>query len=143
MDCKFDKFLLQDLLDGVIDPVEKIFLEEHLKVCKECRKEMTALKLLFWDLDNKDNYDVEIPQELDLIKDAVLRRSVGKAQKNIAGMVIEQQRETLKISSKFLEYVPGVKEGGKLLKEGARATPSVIRKASMHLVKGTKGLLAK
>ncbi len=55
MNCKLDRVLLQDLLEDIIDPVEKLVVEEHLKICKECRKELTELKLLFWDLNNKSN----------------------------------------------------------------------------------------
>lgn len=144
MDCKLDKALLQDLLEGVIDPLEKIFVEEHLKTCKDCRKELTQLKLLFWDLDNKSNYDIEIPRELDLLKDSIIEKSAGKTSQSITGMVIDVQRSTLKASGMFLDYVPGVKESGKLVKEGVKAAPSAIGKAaSKGLVKGVRMLLAK
>ena len=89
MDCKLDKFLLQDLLEGMIDPIEKLFVKEHLKICKECRKELTELKLLFWDLDDKSNYEINIPAELDHIKDSILERVAGKTTKNTTGIIID------------------------------------------------------
>ena len=143
MDCKLDKALLQDLIEGVIDPVERVFVEEHLKNCKECRREMTELKLLFWELDNKVNYEVEIPEELDLIRNSLLESVAENAPKSTSGMVIEQQRKNIKATGAFLEYIPGVKESGKLVKEGAKAAPSAIGKASMGLIKGAKMLLAR
>jgi hypothetical protein len=142
MDCKLDKFLLQDLLEGIIDPLEKLFVEEHLKTCKECRKELTELKLLFWDLANKSNYEIDFPAELDHIKDSLLERVAGKASKTATEIVIDIQRQNARASGMFLDFVPGVKTSNKLVKEGVKAAPSAIGKLSKGLVKGTKFLLA-
>lgn len=143
MECKLDKSLLQDMVEGIIEPGEKILLEEHLKLCKQCRRELTELKLLFWDLNNKDNYEIDIPKELDLLKDVVIKKTVQKQSLTPAGVLMEQQINTMKSSSKFLEFVPGIKQGGKLIKEGAKATPTALTKASKGLVKGAKKLIAK
>jgi len=143
MSCKLDKILLQDLMEGTIDPVERIFVEEHLKTCTGCRRELTELKLLFWDLNNKVNYEIDMPEELDTIKDAVLKEVCEKNPRRTASVLMEQQRKTLKASGKFLEFVPGVKEGGNIIKEGAKAAPSAIGKASIGLLKGAKMLIAK
>lgn len=142
MDCKFDKFLLQDLLEGIIDPLEKIFVEEHLKTCKECRKELTELKLLFWDLADKANYDITIPAELDHLKDSILERVAGKTSKSATEIVIDIQRQNARASGMFLDYIPGAKTGNRLVKEGVKAAPSAIGKLSKGLLKGTKFLLA-
>ena len=142
MDCKLDKVLLQDLLEGIIDPVEKLFVEEHLKTCKECRKELTELKLLFWDLNDKANYDISIPEELDQMKDSILESVAGKRSKSTTEIIFDIQRQNVRASGMFLDYVPGVKASNKLVKEGMKAGPLALRKVSIGLAKGTRFLLA-
>ncbi|WP_425806804.1 zf-HC2 domain-containing protein [Desulfitobacterium sp. Sab5] len=143
MDCKLDKDLLQDLLEGVIEPIEKLFVEEHLKSCQECRKELTELKLLFWDLNDKSNYEIELPVELDQIKDSLLKQTIGKASESTVTALINIQRNNIRTAGKFLDYVPGATASNNLVKESLKATPSVIRKVSKGLIKSTKLLLAK
>jgi len=143
MDCKLDKDLLQDLLEGVIEPIEKLFVEEHLKSCQECRKELTELKLLFWDLNDKSNYEIELPVELDQIKDSLLKQTIGKASESTVTALINIQRNNIRTAGKFLDYVPGATASNNLVKESLKATPSVIKKVSKGLIKSTKLLLAK
>ncbi len=142
MNCKLDRVLLQDLLEDIIDPVEKLVVEEHLKICKECRKELTELKLLFWDLNNKSNYEITLPAEADQIKDAILERAAGKVSQSTTRIILNIQRKNIRASGIFLDYVPGVKAGNKLIKNGMKAAPTVIGKVSKRLIKGTKFLLA-
>jgi hypothetical protein len=142
MNCKLDRVLLQDLLEDIIDPVEKLVVEEHLKICKECRKELTELKLLFWDLNNKSNYEITLPAEVDQIKDAILERAAGKVSQSTTKIILNIQRRNVRASGIFLDYVPGVKTGNKLIKNGMKAAPTVIGKVSKRLIKGTKFLLA-
>lgn len=142
MSCKLDQLLLQDLLEGVIDPLEQLFVEEHLKVCKECRKELSELKLLFWDLNDKANYDITLPPELDVLKDPILERVVGTVSKSPTQLIIDIQRKNVKALGTFLNHVPGVKASNKLVKEGVKAAPFAIGKVSKGLLKGTKFLLA-
>lgn len=131
MECKLDVTLLQDLLEGMIDPIEKLFVEEHLKSCKKCRKELAELKLLFWDLNDKTNYDINIPVELDQIKDSLLQEFAVKPTKNTTEIVLDVQRKNARAAGMFLGYVPGVK-----------ASNELVRKVSKALVKGTRFLLA-
>ena len=142
MNCKLDKVLLQDLLEGVLDPIEQLFVEEHLKTCKECRKELNELKLLFWDLNDKSNYELTIPAELDYLKNILLERVVGPVSKNPTEAIINIQRRNVRALGIFLNCVPGVKASNQLVKEGVRAAPSAIGKVSIGLLKGTKYLLA-
>lgn len=143
MACKLDKLLLQDLLDGIIEPIEKLFVEEHLKSCKECRKELTELKLLFWDINDKSNYEIDLPVELDQIKDFLLEQTVGKASQSTVTALIDIQRNNFRTAGRFLDYVPGVTASNNLVKEGLKATPSALKKVSKGLIKSTKSLLAK
>ncbi len=143
MDCKLDKVLLQDLLEGTIDPVERLFVEEHLKLCRECRRELTELKLLFWDLNDKSNYDISVPEELDQIKDLILEKAAGKTAKSTTEIIYDIQRQNLRASGMFLDYVPGLKTSNMLVKEGVKAAPSAMLRMSKGLIKGTRFFLAK
>jgi hypothetical protein len=143
MACKLDKALLQDLLEGIIDPIEKLFVEEHLKSCKECRQELTELKLLFWDLNDKANYEIDLPVELNQIKASLLELTIGEVTHSTVTSLIDIQRNNMRTAGKFLDYVPGVMASNNLVKEGLKATPSAIKKVSKGLLKSTKQLLAK
>lgn len=132
MSCdKVDASLLQEFLEETIDPLEKIFIENHLKTCKECRRELSELKLMFFDLDNKSNYETEIPIELDLMRDNIIDSFLGK-RKSPSKKLIEFQIDTIKSSSKFIEFIPGAKQA-----------PKVLRQASKGLRKGVRKLIAK
>ncbi len=126
MSCdKLDALLLQDYLEETIDPLERIFVDSHLSICKECRRELTELKLMFWDLNNKSNYELEYPEELDMLKADLIDNFLGEEAKISVKKVVNMQVDTIKMSGKFLEYMPGAKQ-----------TPKVLKKASKGLAKG-------
>jgi hypothetical protein len=131
MSCdKVDASVLQDYLEKTIDPLEKIFVENHLNICKACRRELSELKLMFWELDNKGNYETEYPKELDTMGTNLINTFLGKRSKNSTRKVVDLQVNTLKISQKFLKYMPGAKQ-----------TPKLLKKASRGLAKGVKKML--
>jgi len=37
MSCSFDKSIISRFARGKIEPLEKVFLEEHIKNCSECK----------------------------------------------------------------------------------------------------------
>ncbi len=130
MSCnKMDTTLLQDYIDETIEPLEKIFVESHLKTCKECRRELSELKLMFWELGDKGNYEIEYPKELDAMGSNLISTFLGKEKSNTR-KVVDMQVNTLKMSGKFFEYIPGTKQ-----------TPKILKKASKRLAKGVKKML--
>lgn len=132
MSCdKIDASLLQDLLEETIDPLEKIFIESHLSNCKKCRRELSELKLMFWELNNKSNYATEIPKELDTMGLDLIDKLLGKGKSN-SRKIIDMQVKNIKLSSEFLKYMPGAKQ-----------TPKAFKKVSRSLAKGVKMLIAK
>ena len=130
MSCdKIDDILLQDFLEDTMDPLEKIFIESHLKTCKECRRELSELKLMFWELGTKSNYDIEYPKELDTMETDLIDKFLGKG-KSSSRKIIDVQVNNIKISGKFFKYVPGAKQ-----------TPKALKKVSKGLAKGIKKML--
>lgn len=131
MSCdKMDDLLLQDFLEETIDPLEKIFVENHLNKCKECRREVSELKLMFWELGNKGNFEIEYPKELDTMGTHLIETFLGKKAKSSTRKVVDMQINTIKMSNKFLSYLPGAKQ-----------TPQILKKASKGLAKEVKKLL--
>ncbi len=122
---KMDTALLQDYLEGTIDPFEKIIVEGHLSECRACRRELSELKLMLWELGNKSNYEVEYPEELNGMSEGLINRVLGIEEKGIARKVVDIQLNNLRQSTKIIEYIPGAKQ-----------TPEIMKKASKGLSKG-------
>jgi hypothetical protein len=137
MECKLDKNLLQDYIEGSIDRLEYIFVREHIRTCSECRKEVNRLKLLFWELENKSNYDVIIPTELEQLKDHILEEVLNGEDKSSTVMIREIHRKRRKMSNQYLDYVPGIKSGRKIVENGILTVKSVPLVMLKKLAKGS------
>lgn len=122
---KMDTELLQDYLEGTIEPFEKLIVESHLNVCRACRRELSELKLMFWELGNKSNYEIEYPEELNGMSEGLINRVLGVEEMNMARKVVDMQLKNLKQTTKIIEYIPGAKQ-----------TPEIVKKASKGLSKG-------
>ena len=134
LDCKFEPELLQKYVEGTIEPLEKVFVEEHIKVCRSCKKELTEIKLLFWELENIDEGEIEIPAEINNIREAVIDQVLdmetsGDRIKNF----ISHQKKALESMSTFINFIPGTEQGKKLVKKA----PSLIYRASGMAFKGS------
>ncbi|MBB6218844.1 hypothetical protein HNQ80_005019 [Anaerosolibacter carboniphilus] len=140
--CKFDEFLLQEYLDGTIDVLEKIILEEHLKSCAYCRRELTELKLLMWEFESLP--DIELPSEIPLLRSKTLNQLQDAHGTNSFGIkeLVDLQRNVLQNAGSFLEMAPGVKPGMVALKKGVKKAPSVLYRTVDVMLKGRKRLLA-
>lgn len=85
--CRMDLDLLQYYIDRTIDPLEKIILEEHLRMCPDCRKELNRLKLIDWDLKSyfSQKEDVPVPEELAVLREASIRRFLKEEREGTFG----------------------------------------------------------
>ncbi len=137
VDCRFDRGLLQDYLDGAIEPIEKLFVEEHLKVCKKCKKELSELKLLFWDLEDLKKEETEIPPELPEMRKKVLDKLFENNEKS---MGVEEffslQRKIASNAGLYLKLMPGAGKGERLLKESVKKAPAAVARVSAGILKG-------
>lgn len=113
MNCEFIQGLLQDYLENTIDVFEKIVVEEHLKVCRECKRELTELKLLFWELDEISQID--LPHEAIAVKEKVLTDLANTElldnKKKLLGLkhFIAVQNKVIDNSTLFLRFLPGAR----------------------------------
>lgn len=134
MSCdKIDASLLQDYLDNTIDPLEKIFVQNHLKICDKCRRELSELKLLLYDLDDKNNYIIDYPPELETMRDDIIDSFLGK-RKSPSKKIMEMQVETIKTTGKFIEHLPGAKQAPKLLKLASKGLKKGVKQGVQKLV---------
>lgn len=135
MACKLDPDLLQDYLDGAIEPLEKLVLDEHLKVCRECRKMLTELKLLFWELEDLDQ--LEIPPEVSLIHEKVEKTLGQKVESENFNMgdLLNIQKNILDAQGKFIAYIPGLKTSVSYLRKSAVKASSRLYRNCSSLVK--------
>lgn len=136
--CKFDTDIIQKYVEGTIDPLEKIFLEEHIKVCRSCKKELTELKLLFWELENINENEVEVPVEASVAMETVIDgiMASGTSRYGIKDF-INSQKKAFEGMGVFIGFIPGSKEGRALVKKA----PSSIYRLSGKAFKGSMKLI--
>ena len=72
--CRMDPDLLQEYIDGTIGTLEKVVLEEHLRVCPDCQRELNRLKIMDWDLGEFFEEKTALPPELSVLRATVLNR---------------------------------------------------------------------
>jgi hypothetical protein len=77
MDCKLDKNLLYAYADKTIDPLEKIFVEEHLKYCDACKKDLDVIYLIDENLNNIQE-DLILPERLSMISKLVVENCLAQ-----------------------------------------------------------------
>lgn len=130
MECSFDSDMIQMYIEGTIEPLEKIFAEEHLKVCKNCRKELTRLKLLYFELENLDEPS-QFPDELEQVRNMVLDNVFDTGNKYDIKKFVKQQKKSIGLASGFIDYIPGKS----IVKKGIKTTGSIIGRASLKSTK--------
>ena len=148
MACQMDRVLLEDYVDGLLSKLERLLVEEHIRSCACCRKQLTEMKLLFWEIDSIARQEIHLPKELHSIREALVKR-MGKPG------FLEKTREIIKkpaqVASSVLDFVPrvplvrGVKTS---LGRVVRRMPQLTRQAytklkpSLKVFKKTKKLMA-
>lgn len=80
MMCSLDKTLLYSYGDGTIGPLEKIFVEEHLKYCTECNKELKLIKGMEDGL-MKMEACITLPEKLSIIAELVAENCIDQIEK--------------------------------------------------------------
>ena len=93
MCCKFDKELLYAFDDKTIQPLEKIFVEEHIKYCNDCQKDLKLITII-----NKNIKDeltsIKFPDKLSIISQLALENCVGEMEETTIKLKIHNIIET-------------------------------------------------
>ncbi|MHB1393284.1 MAG: anti-sigma factor family protein [Clostridia bacterium] len=131
MSCCFDKEIIQKYADNTIDPLEFIFLKEHMNYCGECRRELDLVMTLENQLSKFFDDDSEV-KELDLLITKLVYDCMDEVEKNkkfkyAINRGIELGSRIVDNSTRFVEYIPGSKRMGKGVKKTASATVDLLK----------------
>jgi hypothetical protein len=124
MECKVDNDLLQGYLDNDLENIEMLIIQEHIKECKKCKTEITYLKLLMFEVSQIDDMDIDIPEEINLVREKVLYDIFNKKYEKKKASYIQG----IKV---FWKYIPG-KE---LVNNGFEKSTKIVGNISMKALK--------
>ena len=96
MSCKLDKQLIYSLADNTIEPLEKIFVEEHLKYCDECKKELQQIK----ELDNglsELEFEISIPEKLSVLSQLLVENCIDQMENEDMNLRRQNYEEEMKL----------------------------------------------
>lgn len=112
MECRFDKSMLQALIDDSVEPIEIIFILEHLKTCKNCMNELKALYIIDEKLKYFYHKGIKCEDKLssitELTVDNIFAQEEVKRLKDIIHDSAKFSSLIYSNSSRFLEFAPGV-----------------------------------
>jgi len=94
--CKLDKQLLYSLADNTIEPLERIFVEEHLKYCDECKKELELSEKLEKEL-NEFEFEILIPERLSILSQLLADNCINKIENEDANLKSRNYNEEMKL----------------------------------------------
>lgn len=129
--CKVDIVTLNEYIDGTLSPLEKMVMEEHLKFCPQCRRELNQLKLLDWEMKNIYKEDVTVPSELALCRESVLQAcfdSEAEGKDFTLTDLVNLQVSNFSNAVKFLGFLPGLKKGEQVSVPATPKKKSVLRR---------------
>lgn len=115
--CRFDREILQKYIDNTIEPLEFIFLKEHLKVCAECKDELDFLKAVDSSLIsyfNQNDYSEEVEKKVasligKLIEERIHQAGGKRKILNRLSKSFENGRGIANSAICFINYIPGNK----------------------------------
>jgi len=130
MTCNFDEMLLYEYLDNLLDANEKLEVNNHLSTCSSCRKKLSEIKLMYYELDHLD--EVEIPEELATMRASFVLNAFDEKEKVSP---IKAVSSGLKKTKTVLNNAPVI---GTLM-----PTKEKFSTASKHVYEGSKKILSK
>jgi len=108
--CDLNKELLQEYMDRELNILETQLLEEHLKTCPECRRELNQLKILDWDYRFHDHIDIPY-QQLDYLRQNTLDHCFSELEfsqeNNSLADVYRIQTSSMKLAVNYMQFLPG------------------------------------
>lgn len=112
MSCKLDKKFLYSYADNTIDPLEKIFVDEHLKYCDECTKTLELIYRIDKNLSTMDD-DLVFPERLGSISELIAENCISQIEENDLKLKIKNDyrvyrnfKENIKNSRKLYKKNP-------------------------------------
>ena len=138
MNCKFDKKLLYSYADNTIGPLERIFVEEHLKYCDRCVKDLNLIKVIDNSLKESIN-EIEFPDRLSLITELIVENCMAEIEENNLKLRINNIIESYKHGRKSIKYANKLYENNPYNK----FIQSSVNNAISYVKKPVKGFFKK
>lgn len=133
--------LLQQYIDGTLEPLENIILAEHLSDCRRCRLELNQLKLLDWDM--KHEPVIEPPAELAAHRMAALQAHLKAETAAQATTATKErwslQKQTVQYTFAFISFNPV----NRSVNRAVKSTFSALGRAAGAGLKKRNPLLAR
>lgn len=125
--CDLNKELLQEYMDGELTTLEAQLLEEHLKICSDCRKELNQLKILDWDY--RFHTQLDIPHhQIDHLRTTTFDRCfselVSSPENASLADVYKIQTSSMKLAVNYMQFLPGAS----LIKTAGNTTRNYVGK---------------
>lgn len=141
--CNIDSSILDDYVDNTLNRAEKLLVEAHIKSCPSCRKYVSELKLLFWELDLAAKEPVDIPDDIrllgiELCKSLENRNSIKK---NSMGKVIDTSAGVIRNSFSFTKYIIPSAKTGMIRSYAYKLKNKAVSSGRRYLRKQISGLL--
>lgn len=137
MGCKFDKEIIHKYIDNTIDPLELIFLKEHIKVCEDCKNELELMSKLdeslygYFDgmqsIELSEDFGLSVLDKCYEAQKITLRQRVEKA--------VEINQNIINNTTRFVSYLPGSKTAGKAAKVMGRGLNKALKGCLSYSVK--------
>lgn len=139
MSCGFDREIIQKYADNTIEPLEFIFLKEHINYCGECRKELEMLMTLENGLHEFFNDDSEITEaQLDIsgiVNDCMRELNNREKLKYALNRSIESGKRIIDNSIRFAGFLPGSKYIVRGVKNTASSAGNIVKSYARKEVK--------
>ena len=130
MSCRFDKELLEMYVDGEIGPLERIFVEEHAKVCSDCASDIHELCLIAHALPLLAVGEDQLPPELAALTSGTLNQ-LSPPTSTLAIL-----RGTMNNAARFASLIPGIAATSSFAWKGIKRAPRLIWGISTHVLRG-------
>jgi len=133
--------LLEQFIDGELEPVEALILKEHLAGCRSCRQMLNQLKLIDWDL--KHQAVVEVPPELEVYRTAAIKAHLATLKTTKKSDSLKDawrlQKQILQHSFGFVSYIPI----NRAVSNSARKGVAILAGAAGRRLRKSSPLLAR
>ena len=137
MCCRVDKELLYALDDNTIEPLEKIFIEEHIKYCTDCQKDLKLIAIINENIKD-ELMDIEFPDKLSIISQLVAENCISQRSDIGIRLRIHSIIETYRGINKVIVGSSGAYKNNpynKFINHSIDATFNYIKTPVQHLVK--------
>ena len=141
--CSLDRVLLEEYVDGMLNEIERLLVEEHIKSCDSCRKQLTEMKLLFWEIESISDRPIAFPDELGLLADklmATVKTKPDTVFKKVSNVFATQKRVTLAALG-FSKSLPLARETKTVVKKTLQTSSTLFARLTENLKISGKKLL--